>query len=125
MGRGVAAMETAVVLPLLVLLVFGAIELSNGIFMKQSLNMAAYEAAKLITAPGSNEPLARTRCQEVLRVRRISDYTVTFSPTVTDATPRGTQVTVTVTAPACSLCSGPVRFLTGRNIRSAVVMVRL
>lgn len=112
-------------LPLLVLMVFGAIELSNAVFMKQSLNMAAYEAAKVITSPGSNESLARTRCQQVLNIRRIANYTLTFSPTVTGSTPRGTQVSVTVTAPASNLSYGPVRFMAGRNVSSTVVMVRL
>ncbi len=123
--RAVAAMETAVVLPLLVTLVFGAIEISNAVFLKQSLNMAAYEAAKVITAPGSNDTFARLRCQEVLNVRKVTSHTLTFSPNVTALTPRGTQVTITVEASASNLSYGPLRFMTGRTIRSSVVMVRL
>lgn len=123
--RGVAATEVAVALPLLVMLVFGAIELGNAVFLRQSVNMAAYEAAKVITRPGSNETLARTRCQEVMSIRKVSNFTLTFSPTVTTSTPRGTEVTVTVTAPASNLSYGPVRFMTGKTISSTVVMVRL
>jgi len=123
--RAVAAMETAVVLPLLVILVFGALEMSNAIFLKQSLNMAAYEAAKVITRPGDNNTLAASRCQQVLSVRRISTYTMTISPAITASTARGTQVTVTVSAPASNLSYGPVRFMTGRTLTSSAVMVRL
>lgn len=122
---GTAATETAVALPLLVTLVFGAIELANAVFLRQSVNMAAYEAAKVITRPGSNESLARTRCAEVLAVRKVSNFTLTFSPTVTIATPRGTQVTVTVVAPASNLSYGPVQFMSGKTISCTVVMVRL
>lgn len=122
---GTAATETAVALPLLMTLVFGAIELANAVFLRQSVNMAAYEAAKVITRPGSNEALARTRCAEVLSVRKVTDFTLTFSPTVTTATPRGTQVTVTVVAPASNLTYGPVQFMSGKTITSTVVMVRL
>jgi Flp pilus assembly protein TadG len=118
-------METAVVLPLLVILVFGALEMSNAIFLKQSLNMAAYEAAKVITRPGDNNTLAASRCQQVLSVRRISTYTMTISPAITASTARGTQVTVTVSAPASNLSYGPVRFMTGRTLTSSAVMVRL
>lgn len=118
-------METAVALPLLVTLVFGAIELANAVFLRQSVNMAAYEAAKVITRPGLNETLARTRCAEVLSVRKVSAFTLTFSPTVTAATPRGTQVTVTVVAPASDLTYGPVQFMSGKTITSTVVMARL
>ena len=61
-GRfGTAAMETAVSLPLLVILVFGAIEMANAVFLKQSMNLAAYEAAKVVTRPGTNAALATTR----------------------------------------------------------------
>lgn len=122
---GTAATETAVALPLLVTLVFGAIELANAVFLRQSVNMAAYEAAKVITRPGSNETLARTRCAEVLAVRKVSNFTLTFSPTVTTATPRGTQVSVTVVAPASNLSYGPVQFMSGKTISCTVVMVRL
>jgi Flp pilus assembly protein TadG len=56
---GAAALEAAISVPLIVTIIFGAIELSNAIFLRQSLNMAAYEAAKVVTRPGTNETLAR------------------------------------------------------------------
>jgi len=125
-GRsGAAVLEMAIALPLLITLVFGAMEMANAVFLRQSMNMAAYEAAKVITRPGTNEALARTRCQEIMTVRKVSTYTLTFSPTVTTATPRGTQVTVTLSAPASNLSYGPVRFMTGRTLTTTVVMVRL
>lgn len=123
--RGAAAIETAVALPLLVILVFGSIELANAVFLKQSLNMAAYEAAKVITRPGDNNTLATTRCQQVLAMRKISNYTLTITPTVTARTPTGTQVTVTITAPSSNLSYGPLRFMAGKTSQTTVKMVRL
>lgn len=122
---GTAVLEMAISLPLLITLVFGAMEMANAVFLRQSMNMAAYEAAKVITRPGSNEALARTRCQQIMTVRKVSTYTLTFSPTVTTATPRGTQVTVTLSAPASNLSYGPMQFMTGRTLSTTVVMVRL
>jgi Flp pilus assembly protein TadG len=122
---GTAATEMAVAMPLLITLVFGSIEIANAVFLRQSLSMAAYEAAKVITRPGSNEVLARYRCDEVLAVRKVTAYTLSFSPTVTTATPRGTQVTVTLTATASNLSYGPVQFMAGKMMTSTVVMVRL
>ena len=122
---GAAVLEMAISLPLLITLVFGAMEMANAVFLRQSMNMAAYEAAKVITRPGTNEALARTRCQEIMTVRKVSTYTLTFSPTVTTATPRGTQVTVTLSAPASNLSYGPMQFMTGRTLTTTVVMVRL
>jgi Flp pilus assembly protein TadG len=126
LGRsGTAVLEMAVSLPLLITLVFGGMEMANAVFLRQSMNMAAYEAAKVITRPGSNEALARTRCQEIMTVRKVSTYTLTFSPTVTTETARGTQVTVTLSAPASNLSYGPMQFMTGRTLSTTVVMVRL
>lgn len=122
---GVAALEAAISVPLIVTIVFGAIELSNAIFLRQSLNIAAYEAAKVITRPGTNEALARTRCREIMNIRSVSTFSLSFSPAVTTATPRGTAVTVTLSAPASNLSYGPVRFMTGKNLSTSVVMVRL
>lgn len=122
---GTATVEMAVTLPLLITLVFGSMEMANAVFLRQSLNMAAYEAAKVITRPGTNEALARTRCQEVLTIRKVDTYTLTFSPTVTTATPRGTQVTTTLSAPATNLSYGPLQFMSGKSMTSTVVMVRL
>lgn len=122
---GTAATEMAVAMPLLVTLVFGSMEMANAVFLRQSVNMAAYEAAKVITRPGSNEVLARLRCAEVLAVRKVSAYTLSFSPSVTTATPRGTQVTVTLTVTASNLSYGPVQFMAGKTMTSTVVMVRL
>lgn len=115
----------AVSLPLLITLIFGAMEMANAVFLRQSMNMAAYEAAKVITRPGDNEALARTRCQEVLTVRKVTAYTLTFSPAVRATTAKGTQVTVTLSAPATNLSYGPLRFFTGRTFTCSVVMVRL
>ena len=123
--NGIAAVETAVTLPLLLILVFGSIELANAVFLKQSLNMAAYEAAKVVTRPGDNNALAATRCQQVLDVRKITIFTLSVNPTVTPETPRGTQVTVTVTAPSSNLAYGPLRYMAGRSSSAVVRMVRL
>ena len=122
---GTATVEMALSLPLLITLVFGSMDMANAVFLRQSLNMAAYEAAKVITRPGDNEPLARTRCQQVLTARKVTTSTLAFSPTVTAATAKGTRVTVTLSAPASNLSYGPVSFLTGKTFTSTVVMVRL
>lgn len=123
--RGLAAMETAVCLPFIVTMVFSGVELCNAVFLKQSLNLAAYEAAKLITAPGNNAEKATTRVQQILASRKVKTYTLTSSPTVTAMTPTGTVVTVLVTAPASNLSYGPVGIMMGRTVSSTVVMVRL
>ena len=85
--RGTAMTETAVTLPLLAVLVLGSIEAANAVFIKQSLTIAAYEAGKLASRPGGTSTEAVNRSQQILDVRGLTGYSVTVSPTVTEALP--------------------------------------
>jgi Flp pilus assembly protein TadG len=122
--RGAATVELAICLPIIVLLTFGAIEMSNALFLKQALRTAAYEAARVATTEGQTEADARVRAKEVLDSRNIQDYTLQFSPAVTVTLARGTEVTVTVSAPASENSISPQWFFSGETLRSAVVMIR-
>ena len=100
---GVATVETAVCLPFILLMVFAGVEFSNVVFLKQTVNLAAYEAAKTLTAPGDNNALAIQTAQGIMTTRRTPNYTISITPAVTENTPRGTSVSVTVTASASNL----------------------
>lgn len=124
--KGAATVEAAVCLPLLILLVFGAVESSNGIYLKQSLTIAAYEAAKIATAPRGTQAEATTRCGEVLAVRDVDSFQISFSPQNLDEnTPRGQNVEVTVTVNADAAALGPLWIFAGQSLQRTVVMRRL
>jgi Flp pilus assembly protein TadG len=126
----VAAVETALMLPLLVLLAFGSIELSNMVFMRQSLAIAAYEGVRAATKPGTAATEADTRIRDVLTSRNITNFSVQYTTTdaaplvVTPVTPRGTMVTVTVSSANGGSDYGPLRLFTGRTIQCQSTMVR-
>ena len=52
-AKGSVAMETALLSPILLAMVFGAVDLANGFAMKLKLEQAAGRAAELATAPGT------------------------------------------------------------------------
>jgi len=115
-----------VTLPLLLVLVFGSIEASNAIFLKQSMTIAAYEAAKAASAPDGTDEFASVRCAEALAVRNINTFDITFSPSNIDInTPRGSRISVTVTLDADSAAVGPLWVFTGKQLTKKVEMVRL
>ncbi len=122
---GAAVVEAAITLPLLFVMVFGAIELSNGIFLKQSLTVAAYEGARTATRPGGTGVQASLRIREVLASRAIEGEVVNITPNVTSLTPRGTMVTVTVGVLGDSQAIGPLQLLQGKMLQQSAVMVRL
>lgn len=123
--RGVATVETAVCLPFLMVMVFSSVELSGAVFLKHSVNLAAYEGARTVTKSGDNAARAVDRVQQIMTSRRVSEYTYTCNPPVTASTPRGTPIEVTVTAPAGSLSIGPLKLLSGRTMSAKFTMARM
>lgn len=94
-----AAVELAVCLPVLVLLMLGAIESSNMIFLRQALVQSSYEAVKLAARPDATSVEATARAEAVLTARGIEDFTVTLNPANTELIVRGTDILATATAP--------------------------
>lgn len=123
--RGAALIEAAITLPILCVLVFSSIEVANVIYLRQSLNIAAYEAGTSVSKPGVDTVLAETRCNEVLNSRGIEEYTLSFDPAVTVDTPSGTQIEVEVSAPTASFSIGPLWLFRDSTITTRVYMVRL
>src|SRR5690606_22121939 len=122
--RGVAAVEAAIALPLLILLVFGAIEVANGIFLTQALSVAAYEGAREAVRPGGTAEQTQERIADVLSRRGISNYAIEIEPAISDSTPRGTPITVEVQAPMNSFVQHSVGILGGRTSSRRACMVR-
>jgi Flp pilus assembly protein TadG len=119
-----AVVEFAVMLPVMILLVFGAIEMANGIFLKQAISVSAYEGARAGARSGGTEADVTSRISEVLTSRGIDSQTVTITPSLT-AIARGTKVTVTVSVPPSELGTAiPLAFLRTKTFTRSVSMVR-
>ncbi|WP_230776027.1 TadE/TadG family type IV pilus assembly protein [Roseiconus lacunae] len=121
--RGVAAVEFAVCLPILVLLVFGSIEASSFIFLKQSLSVASYEGIREAAKDDGTEADARARAQAILDSRGVNDYAIDF-PSGVEALGRGDQVVCQVTAPTNTNSPLAGQWITNRNLTASVVMLR-
>lgn len=122
--RGLAAIEFAVCVPVIVLVTIGAIQSTDAIYLKNSLRIVAYEAAREAIQDGATTAQAQTRANEVLTARGVNNATVTFNPSDITSLVSGTNITVEVSAPANSNTIMPNWFFTGRNIRSSLTMIR-
>ncbi|MDV6033337.1 MAG: pilus assembly protein [Phycisphaera sp. RhM] len=120
---GVAAVEFAVCLPVIVLLVFGSIEASSFIFLKQSLSVACYEAAREASQSGSTEAEADSRALAILESRRVNDFEIRF-PTGVDELQRGEQVVCEISAPTRTNSPIAGEFVTNRTLVARVVMLK-
>jgi Flp pilus assembly protein TadG len=122
---GLAVVELAICLPLMVMLTFGAIEAANAIYLKQTLVTAAYEAARTATALGATQKDGEDRYKEVVDAVGMNGAAIAFSPQIKSDTPSGTAIKVTVTAPADSNSFSIRRFMKGTTLRATVTMPRL
>ena len=99
--RGAAAVEMAIVLPVLVLLVFGIIQWSIYFNRLQGLQAAAREGARVAALPQSTQSDIKAKVTDALDgvLPSGANPTITVSPSSSnpcDLQPTGTSVTVTV-----------------------------
>jgi Flp pilus assembly protein TadG len=121
----VALVEFAIFLPLMAMLVFGAIETSNMIYLRQGLKSAAYEVARSVSRQDGVQADAEARGHQALNARGIVGATITITPAVTAQTAPGTTIDVTVSAPADANADGPQWFYQGQNLTTSVRMERM
>jgi Flp pilus assembly protein TadG len=122
-GRGVAAAELAVCLPIVVLLVVATIEACSAIFLKQSLTVAAYEGVRTALVEGATASNVQAACDQVLSDRKIEGATVSVSPLDIAALNPGEYVDVTVTAPCNENSVVPANFYRGRTLSATASMM--
>ncbi|MCZ7525581.1 MAG: pilus assembly protein [Acidimicrobiia bacterium] len=97
--RGAAAIELALLLPLLVVIVFGIVEFSIAFNRQQGLHAAAREGARLASLPQSTTGEIRTRVDESLQGVLPAGHarTITVSPSGSRPCQGRSGETVTVT----------------------------
>ena len=122
--RGVAAVEFAVCLPVILLLVFGSIEASSFIFLRQSLNVAAYEGAREAIRVGATNSDATESVDNILTSRRVRDFRVSFPNGESGIAQRGEEIVIEVTAPTSPNSPLAGQFVANRNLTARVVMVK-
>jgi Flp pilus assembly protein TadG len=122
-NRGAAAVvEFALVVPLVLMLAFAAIEFARVIMIRHSVDNAVYESARLAIIPGGTAAEARSETERLFSIIGISDFLVDVVPAVLTAeTP---EVTVRITVPLDSNSYFPQRFFAGRTIRRELTMRR-
>lgn len=117
--RAVAAVEFALCLPVVVLLVLASIECCTMIFVQQTLETAAYETARFAASPGDTNALAVQRGTQVLSDRQVNGGQVAITPS---APQRQDQIDVTVTAPFDQNRLFPQFFFGGQTLTADVSM---
>jgi Flp pilus assembly protein TadG len=122
--RGIAAVELAVCLPAIVLLVFAAIESCSMIFVTQALHAATYEGARVAIQRAATSDQAVQRTQQILTGHSVNGATIQLNPSNIANVPSGNLVSVTVTVSCDANRISPPFLFGGRNIEVRTTMAK-
>jgi Flp pilus assembly protein TadG len=124
MHRGAAAVEFAVIAPVFVAILLGTIEACSMVFLRQSVEMAAYEAARVSVVNQTTSGQVETAAKTILDSRKIKDYSIKISPVDFQKAAYGTFITIEVRAPCSKNGLIPSMFYGSRDVVGIVEMMK-
>jgi hypothetical protein len=95
-NRGVAAVEVALCLPVLLLVTLLFIEFTNMIFLRQTLKVASYEGIRVAAKQEADLSDVSDVCAAILDSRGVVEYEVSVDPPDFATLPRGTLISVII-----------------------------
>ena len=120
--RGVEIIEFALVLPLIVLLLCGAIEAARAVMVVHTLQEAAQAGCRVYSVKGTTQADATSIIANAMTHARITNYNVAFKPSKKeDVDVSGEAVTVTVTASFANVAWLSPRFFADKSLRGSCV----
>ncbi len=120
--RGAAMIEFALCLPILLLLVFGIMEIGRALMVYQILTNGAREGARLAIIPGSTDAKVTSKIDTYMTNAGISGHTRQVSPSI-GASNSGDAITITVSVPFNQVMWGTDFIgIGGTTFTSSVVM---
>lgn len=122
--RGAAAVELAVMLPVFLIILFGTIETCTMIFLQQSLEIAAYEGARVAIVPETKDSDIIDSANALLLARKVKSASIAVSPTDFQNAPYGSFIRVSVSAPCSSNAMLPLAFYGSKTLTATVEMMK-
>ena len=99
MRRGAAAVECALCIPVVVVLMIGTLSVCSDMYLKETLTVAAFEGARTGVRRRATAAMSEAAAQNILDARGIVDATVTVTPDDLSTLNAMDAVTVMVVAP--------------------------
>ena len=121
---GAAAVEAAICFPLIILLMLGTLEISAGLYVKESLTVCCFEGCRIGTRRGATADDVEDRTIEVLASRNIVGATIEVIPDSFAGLEALDNISVRITAPTAGNSIFIFDNLENRNIQSQVTMIR-
>jgi len=94
------------------------------VFLKQSLNVAAYEAAREAIRNGRGNAQAAAMAENILNSRQVAEATIEFPRGESLTLGRGEELVVEVSAPSAANSPLVGQFIADRVVTARVVMLK-
>ena len=126
-SHGAAAVEAAICLPLIILLMLGTLEVCAGFYLKESLTVAAYEGARTGVKRRATESDVEDEVRAILAARDVTldnGGSITIVPSNFSSLQALDPITVRVTARTTGNSVVIFDSLVNREVSAQVVMLR-
>lgn len=125
--KGTAVVETALCIPVIIILMLGTVEVSSRFYLKESLTIAAYEGARTGAKRRATKDDVINRVEDILAARNVSlgaSGSITVTPNDLSSLRTLDPFTVTVTAPSSGNCTMVFNGIADQDITGIVKMAR-
>ncbi len=122
--RGASTVEFALVLPALMLVIFGIVEFGRVFMVHQMLTSAAREGARVASMPGADNSAVQAAIDQELASAGLTADSFEFTPSDVSTAGRNNPVTVRVQINYESIAWAPgfIPGLTGMQLEGVVIM---
>ena len=123
-GRtGIAAVEFAIVLPLVLLLILGSIEISRVISVQHALQEASLTGCRLYAVSEKSQADATNIIDLSLAAAGITGYTISYTPATKNEIDTILEpVTVTISVPYSSISLGTERIMSNSTVTASATL---
>lgn len=122
--RGTAIVELALALPVLVTIIFFAMEMSSVMYALQAVQATSHECARVASKRSGTDALVQNVGTSLLTQRGIRNATIQTNPASVNNLTRGQRIVVTVNAPFAQNSWFPRWFFTQRNMTGQCTVVK-
>ena len=121
--KGIASLECALCLPIVILITFGTIDLCSAMFLRESITIAAYEGARIGVMHTGTDDQCMARVNQILTERGITYNAGACSiNTPFESAETLDPVTVTVSVPCAGNLALSGWLFAGRSLEANVTM---
>ena len=120
--RGATLVEFALVVPIVFILFFAAVEFARVAMIRHTIDNAVYEAARFAMIPGGTAAAAQAEARRLLAIVGVNNPSIEVTPAVLNRTTE--RVTVRIAVPVDTNLFVPPQYFAGQSLTREITLRR-